>query len=411
MLRTLLCRQNFLAGIAIFSMFFGAGNVVFPLLLGLKAKGQFPLALLGLIITSIGFPLLGVIGSSLFKGRALPFFLRAGKPIGLTMMIISLGLLGPIAVMPRCVTVAYAATVQMIPGLSLPVFCLIFGALAFAITLKKNSIMKIVGLVLSPLLLISLFMIIFKGLSGELHFASSNLSNMGAFHEGMLTGYDTLDLIASLFFSATIWQMLSLNGSKKVFNSSVFSSLIGGVLLALVYAGLCIVTAANSGSLAHISPDKLLTQLALIQLGPIYGAIANLAIAIACLTTIISICITITTLVKEETKIKISEKWINFSWLTVMTFFGMWGFEQLMGMIHYMAQLLYPAIIVLTVANIGHKKWGFKWIKTPVTITLLLTILHTSILNYSRLKARDSCFIAPLLGQLHKLYNRSPYGL
>jgi len=83
MLRTLLCRQNFLAGIAIFSMFFGAGNVVFPLLLGLHSKSQFPPALLGLIITSIGFPLLGVIGSSLFQGRALPFFMKTGKPVGL----------------------------------------------------------------------------------------------------------------------------------------------------------------------------------------------------------------------------------------------------------------------------------------------------------------------------------------
>ena len=378
MLRTLLCRQNFLAGIAIFSMFFGAGNVVFPLLLGLQAKSQFPPALLGLIITSIGFPLLGVIGSSLFQGRALPFFMKAGKPVGLFMMVITLGLLGPIAVMPRCVAVAYAATLQMIPSLSLPLFCVLFGALAFVITLKKNSIMKIVGLVLSPLLLLSLFMIIFKGLSGGLTFAPSNLSSAGAFHEGMLTGYDTLDLIASLFFSATIWKMLS-KGSKNVFSASVFSSLIGGVLLALVYAGLCIVTAANSESLTHISPDRLLSQLALIQLGPFYGAIANIAIALACLTTIISICITISGLIKEETKIKVGEKGINFAMLLLMTLFGMWGFDKLMGMIHFMAQLLYPAIIVLTVANIGHKKWGWKWIKTPVIATLLITICHCSL--------------------------------
>ena len=123
--------------LAIFSLFFGAGNVVFPLLLGTLSGDQNIYATAGLLITSIGGPLIGLFGSILFEGHFKSFYERAGPLLGYFFIIITTALLGPFAVMPRCVVVAYAAVHPFFPSLSLPFFSLISAALVLFLTLKK----------------------------------------------------------------------------------------------------------------------------------------------------------------------------------------------------------------------------------------------------------------------------------
>lgn len=103
-------------------MFFGSGNVVFPLLLGQMAGEKIPWALIGLIITAVGAPLLGLLGSVLFEGDCKKFFYRIGIIPGYIVVILLLALLGPIGVMPRCFIVAYGAIVPYFPDLSLWLF-------------------------------------------------------------------------------------------------------------------------------------------------------------------------------------------------------------------------------------------------------------------------------------------------
>ena len=97
------------AGVAIFSMFFGSGNVVFPLLLGAQTGDQVPWALVGLTVTAVGAPLLGLLSSVLFQGDPKAYFYRIGQIPGYFAVLLILGLLGPIGVIPRCFTVAHAA--------------------------------------------------------------------------------------------------------------------------------------------------------------------------------------------------------------------------------------------------------------------------------------------------------------
>ena len=150
-------------GLAMFSMFFGAGNVVFPLALGQIAQDSNFFAILGLLISAVCVPFLGLISMTLFDGNYQNFFERIGKVPGFLVMLCILGLIGPFGAIPRCIALSYSTLELYFPGMSLPLFSIASCLIIFAFTAKKNSI-GILGYVLTPLLLFSLLFIIVKGL-------------------------------------------------------------------------------------------------------------------------------------------------------------------------------------------------------------------------------------------------------
>src|SRR3972149_4259762 len=105
------------AGVAVFSMFFGAGNVIFPLSLGLDSGTMIPIALFGLLLTGIGSPLLGLFGAVLYEGDCKAFFNRMGDIPGYVVVILIFALIGPFGAMPRALTVSYDAVRPYFPSL------------------------------------------------------------------------------------------------------------------------------------------------------------------------------------------------------------------------------------------------------------------------------------------------------
>ena len=399
--------------IAIFSMFFGAGNAVFPLLLGLKTQGNFSFAFLGLLLTGIGGPLLGLLGATLFHGRFLPFFeealnnsfiksprnfsekshffnsitlkgrlvskstiscknsawisnkaivlnflKRARRIPGYLLIGVTLALLGPLAVLPRCVTVAYAAINPLFSS-PLWLFALLFCAIALFCCWRRRFLVPVLGYILSPLLIGCLLLIIYQGLSSDIPLSPSSLSNWSAFRQGVTTGYDTMDLIASIYFSAGIWTMIELQGRKKpqeVFKITLKAGLLGCLLLAAIYLGLTHAAARFSPFLQETSPEQLMPHLAHLTLGPTLGLVANLAIALACLTTVISLTMTIGDIVtKELLPNRLSYRPIVILILLITTVMANFGFNAIMKLLHPLVSICYPLIIALTVVNIFHK--------------------------------------------------------
>lgn len=197
-------------GIAIFSMFFGAGNVIFPILLGQQAGDQLVFSLSGLLITAIGGPLLGLFAAVLFEGDSKHFYCRIGEYPGYLLVLLLLFLIGPFAAMPRCITVSYAAMQLYFPDMSLLYFSILSGIIMLLCIVKRDFVLGLLGYILSPVLLISLFMIIFKGLfSQNATLLPSEMSSAEAFLNGLEVGYSTMDLLASIFFSAAVWNLLS----------------------------------------------------------------------------------------------------------------------------------------------------------------------------------------------------------
>ncbi|MBP9841225.1 MAG: branched-chain amino acid transport system II carrier protein [Simkaniaceae bacterium] len=368
--------RYFPIALAIFSMFFGAGNVVFPLLLGTLSGDQNIYATAGLLLTSIGGPLIGLFGSILFEGHFRAFYERAGKWLGYFFIIVTTALLGPFAVMPRCFIVAYAAIQPFFPSLSLPLFSLIGGILVLALTMKRHQVINLLGYILSPLLLVALFIIIIKGcfFSGTVTHIEQPL--VTSLMSGLSTGYDTMDLIAATYFSVSIWDMLKVKvHPSHVVSTTLISGTIAGLLLGIVYVGLSHTASLHIQELSSHPPETLLVTLSYLMLGPYLGAIASLAVILACLTTVIGLALTFADILRKDfISPKLSHGATLFILIALTSLFSNLGFTQIMKIIHPAVSLCYPSIIMLTLCNIGYKRWGWTAVKLPVWIVLLLTV-------------------------------------
>lgn len=373
-------------GIAIFSMFFGSGNVVFPLLLGQITGEQIPWALVGLGITAVGAPLLGLFGCVLFEGDCKKFFYRMGEIPGYLMVILIIALLGPIGVMPRCFIVAYGAISPYFPGLSMWVFSLLAGLLTLILIARRKYILPILGYVLSPLLILTLVSIIIVSIVKTGSLPASEHTSFTAFVKGLAVGYDTMDLLASIFFSVSVWMLLKekLNITHysevktKMIPTYMVASLIGGGLLGLIYIGLCFSSAMHHQMIAGAAPEQVLASLAVHLLGPKLAVVANVAVALACLTTVMSLAVAMVDVIHVEimntsigTKIPYSYGGMMVLMIAITVVFSLLGFSSIMKFLHPIMEICYPAIIVLTICNILYKLYGFPYVKLPVYVTII----------------------------------------
>lgn len=356
--------------------------MVFPLLLGKISGDQNFFATIGLLLTAIGGPLLGLFGAMLFQGNFKEFFCRIGIVPGYIFMIVTSLLLGPFAVMPRCLIVSYASLSSFFPHLSLFSFSILSAAIIFLLVIRKNNLLGILGTVLSPLLLICLILIIVLGFFGgsQTHVA---MSGAQAFTKGLLVGYDTMDLIASIFFSVSIWTLLRtrLRAEKSpgaAYEKKVFlvAGSFAGILLGLVYVGFSTSASMHIPLLKKTSAENLLTTLAYSSLGPVFGIIANIAIALACLTTVMSLAVTFTEILRRDFHLKkLNHPTCVFILVAITAIFSNLGFKTIMSIIHPAVEICYPAIIVMTICNILYKTRNFQLVRFPVFLTLAITLI------------------------------------
>lgn len=364
-------RLTLTLSIAIFSMFFGAGNTIYPIALAIHAKSQFNWAFVGFIATAIIGPLLGLIGGALFKGKPLIFFGQAGKYPGALLLWASLALLGPFAVLPRCISVSFASMKTLFPNLSLAFFTLIFCLLAALCLFKRRMVLAILGYVLSPALIFCLGLIIFKGIGVSQIIPPTLLTPMKALSFGLGTGYQTMDLIASIIFSAGIWSMVSdslSSSSKDVLKGTLITGAIACFILALIYYGLGYCAANYSKELEGLSKQQLMPTLAQLTLGKGSAAIVNILISLACFTTVIGLIMTMSNILSTDiTKGKWSYRHSAIGMLILTLIMTSIGFETISTIIIQVMTYLYPLIIALTLANIGTVL--LKMIQKPSNLT------------------------------------------
>src|SRR5262245_32752684 len=155
-------------GLAMFSMFFGAGNIVFPLALGQFTQDKNFYGIVGLILTAVCVPLLGLMAMMLYDGNYSSFFRRIGRVPGFLVTLLILGLIGPFGGIPRCIAISYATLeafrFETLSWMNLPLFSAISCVLIFLFTFRPGKVLDLLGYVLTPILLLSLAVIVTKGL-------------------------------------------------------------------------------------------------------------------------------------------------------------------------------------------------------------------------------------------------------
>lgn len=362
-------------GLAMFSMFFGSGNLVFPLVVGQMSDGHFTLAALGILLTGVLVPFLGILVMLLFNGNSTEFFGRLGKPATFWFPLIALSLMGPFGVLARCITVAHGAFKLIVPDTSLWVFSILSCAVVFLLTIRKNRIVPLLGSILTPILLLSLAAIAFFGLKSADLPQTVTGAAWNSFKTGIFQGYQTMDLLAAFFFSAFVIKHLK---ERQAENLSIFfkSSLVGAGLLSLVYVVLVLLGAIYAPQLASVPPQEMLAFVAQASIGSLAAPVVCCAVVLACLTTAIVLASLFAEFLKKEvTKDKINLSTALATTLGIAFFTSTLEFSGIASILGPILEAIYPALIVLTVLGIFHKLWGWRTVRLPFAIAFLAKIL------------------------------------
>jgi len=370
-------------GLAMFSMFFGAGNVVFPLALGQYAQDKNFFAILGLLISAVGVPFTGLIAMTLFNGDYKAFFGRLGKVPGFLISAAIMGLIGAFGAIPRCITLSYSTVKIYLPDTSLMTFSILSCLIILALTIKKNNILDILGYVLTPLLVGSLAVIILVGIVTSPAAPEAHHSPLAIFIIGLLEGYQTMDLLGAFFFSSVVLSCLerSITRGKEsqyrqMIRLALKASCIGAGLLALSYIGFSYVAAFNSAALMHVPKDELAGRIANLVLGTYAGIFACGVVALACLTTAIALSSVFAEFLHKDVSLnKISYEGALIITLVISFFVSTLNFTGIAHILAPILQVCYPGLIVLSVLNIMYKLYNFKPVKVPVFTTFALSLI------------------------------------
>ena len=233
-------KQNILVGLMLFALFLGAGNIIFPPVLGQDAGVNLPSAMIGFLITGVGLPLLAVIaiaksGSDfeLIASRVHPLF-------GLIFTMVVYLSIGPFFGIPRTATVSYEiGIIPFLPdkeasGLSLALFTIVFFLITLVLALNPKRIVDTIGKILTPILLIVIALLAIKSVltpMGELQEPVQAFESQALF-QGFVKGYLTIDVIAALAFGIVVVKTLEAHHVREP-KAMVKATIIAGIIAAI----------------------------------------------------------------------------------------------------------------------------------------------------------------------------------
>lgn len=370
-------------GLAIFAMLFGSANLIFPIKIGVISGNQTFIGLLGFMLSGILIPLTGLISMVFFDGNYKVFFHRIGKIPGNLLIFICMLTIGPLIAMPRIITFSYSA-LEPFWGqhLSLIKFSIIFGAITFFFAYKKNSVIDHIGKILSPLLLISLSGIFVIGYLSNKGTQTVNLTKLKTFYDSLLIGYNTLDLLGTIFFAYIAISILhNLNNKSpnykinSIAKTMIYSSAIAGILLSLVYSALAYLGAWYGSEFKSLQEGEIFSKTILKIVGSQGALILGITVFLACLTTIIALASVVGEYIRNDVfNKKICYKSALILVLTLTVYLSQFSLGFLLYYSSPIINITYPILITLTFCNLSYKLWGFKPVKIPVLLALIISL-------------------------------------
>lgn len=344
-------RDMIVVGFALFSMFFGAGNVVFPPYLGMEAGPQWLAGFSAYFIADIGLALLGMF-ALLRVGSSEAVISRVGKvPAELLMCAIIL-CIGPMVAIPRTSATTFEmAIAPNLSGMSPVLFSVLFFALILVLCIKESAVVDIVGKILTPLLLLGLFAIIIKGIItpvGEIS-ALPQISNVAV--TGIKAGYQTMDALAALPFGIIVLQSVTAKGydnSKKQFRVVGGSAILAGVLLLAVYMGLAYLGATVSGQYnGTIGRAQLVMAIVEALMGKVGMILFGVVVGLACVTTAIALTSSAAAYFAELCRSKVPYKAFVIAICVFSAVVSNLGLDRIVAVAAPVLDVIYPPTLVL----------------------------------------------------------------
>lgn len=348
-------KSTFITGFAIFTMFFGAGNIVFPLLLAQLWGKEWVMSFFGFILSGVLLTLLGLFAGVLTRTTH-NFFLPLGIRIGFLVQLILICIEGPFGVVPRCFIVSFGGVKAVIDTIPSIYFYSCLAVLLYFFATSKTRLVSIIGKYLTPLLLFLLLItfIMTAYLYGDSPFKDVTLSSE-AFVDGVFKGYLTYDLPGAIYFTTIAITYLQHLGQtkKEVISNGVKACTISGILLIMVYIIFFYLGISYRDIIMDVSAEQILPTIIKHAFGKTFSVVFALFVVIACLTTAVA-AITIWTdfLHHYLDRFNIKHRWILGGSLVITVIVSMLEFNGLMSLLSPVLNIIYPVLAFLAIYNI-----------------------------------------------------------
>ncbi len=349
------------AGFAMFSMFFGSGNLVFPLAAGFKTQGMFSYTLIGWIITAVIVPFIGVMGFIRSEGNRDVYYSNLGKSCAFAINFLIFMLVGPFGVVPRCILVSFGGFNLMYPSLPVWIFSGLFSLGLLGLCWQRNRLVEIIGVFLTPFKLGGIAFLICMGLWVAPPMQQVSMAVKECFGYGLEIGYQTMDLMGAPLIAISVYEFLKKKSKaglskKELFKMGTLSSILGGGILCAVYYGFMALGAHYAADLVGLGQEQYLAAIAQKALGSYALPIVSITLAVSCMAT----ATLLTTMWTEFLYKDILKKQINrHICLTASVCMGfamsMLGFGKIMNFLGSILEWLYPLMIIYAVYKLVDK--------------------------------------------------------
>lgn len=369
----------FVIGFALFAMFFGAGNLIFPPSLGHDYGSLWLLSGFAFSFMAVGLTIVALISVAKKYGDMFKFTSLAGDKLSKVIIIVVLSCIGPINAMPR----TSATTMEIFHAIGFKINPLIFAFIFFSFVaffaLRENSVVDVIGKFMTPILLLCLATLFITGIINPIGEISKNqISTMTVVSNSMIEGYNTMDSLATLAFTIVIVKSLTSKGYKNdLIKKTIQASVIAVIFLSIVYIGLAYLGATTSTVISKdVSRVDLLIFIADSLIGNVGKIILGLAMMMACFTTATGLATSISDIFSEFTKNKISYRACVLFCCIVSAIISVFGVENIVRLAVPLLIFIYPLVILLVIYNLFDRGVDPTILKSTFTVVTLVCLLQ-----------------------------------
>lgn len=395
MKKTLNFKQILLIGSLLFGLFFGAGNLIFPLKLGQDAGYNIHIVTLGFLISGVGLPILGVVAAAMSDSESLfDIAMPAGKNFAYFFTILLYLTIGPGFAIPRTATVSYEVALRSFSinqRLGLFIFSLIFFALALHFALNKGKLVDTIGKYLTPIFLALLAILVLLGIFKPMGpIARRNPSEnyiASPFLKGIIDGYNTLDAPASLAFAVIIIgaiKSFGLTNPKDIASQILKAGLICLLAMAIVYVSLAMLGSSSTNIMKPLTNGAIiLANISKYYLGDVGHILLSLIVIVACMKTSIGLISATSEMFSNILSFDISYEKYCYIFAIISLAVANLGLETIISLSLPVLLFLYPLSIVLIILSmlsvkIGKNETVYKWTIGLTAFAAIFDLLKAS---------------------------------
>lgn len=280
-------KEVFIIGFALFSMFFGAGNLILPPFLGVQSGESWSLVTLGFFVTAVIIPIIGIMAHARLQGTMFDF----GKKVSPTFSVVYCLIVYTISITlpaPRTASVTHEMAIAPFLGTSSLLTSTIYFALVFVFVMNRSRILNVIGKFLTPFIIIILLAVIFIGMTTTPEVINPSTFKT-PFVSGLLEGYQTFDAIGAVVIGGVL--VISMNfkkGTSFEIKKEIITKagIVAGIGLLIIYTGLIYNGVLFSNTFGEeATRTEILSSLSTQTLGNIGTTFLSVLVALACFTT------------------------------------------------------------------------------------------------------------------------------